>query len=93
VIVEKEGFILLNVRVVPRASNSEIVGEHDGSLKVKVSSPPVGGAANSEVVRLLAKSLGLPRSAVTLVSGLTSKTKQMRIDGVTAAEIRKLLGV
>jgi len=90
-IIEKEGFVLLKVRVVPRASRSEIAGEHDGALRVRIAAPPVDGAANAEVVRLLAKTLGIARSAVEIVSGLTSKTKQMRINGVTAAEIQKIV--
>ena len=92
-IVEKEGFIQLSIRVVPRASISEIVGEHDGMLKVRIASPPVDGAANSEVVKLMAKKLGVPKSAVEIVSGQTSKTKLIRVTGVTALTARKLLGV
>lgn len=92
-IVEKEGFIQLNIRVVPRASRSEIAGEHDGMLKIRIASPPVDGAANAEVIKLLAKRLGVPRSAVEIVSGQTSKTKQIRVAGVTAATARRLLGV
>ena len=92
-ITEKNGFVLLNLRVVPRASRSEIVGEHDGVLRVRISSPPVDGAANAEVVRLLAKTLGLSRSDIAIVSGQTSRTKQLQINGVTAARLRELLGV
>jgi uncharacterized protein (TIGR00251 family) len=93
VIKEKNGFVLLNVRVVPRASRSEIVGEHGGVLRVRISSPPVDGAANTEVIRLLAKTLGVSRSDVVIDSGLTSRTKQLQIIGVTAARARKRLGV
>ncbi|MEP7076991.1 MAG: DUF167 domain-containing protein [Acidobacteriota bacterium] len=92
-IVEKQGFIQITIRVVPRAARSEIVGEHDGMLKVRIASPPVDGAANAEVVKLLAKKFGVPKGAVAIVSGQTSKTKQIRIAGVTAAAARKLLGV
>ena len=92
-IVEKKDFIQLNIRVVPRAARSEIVGEHDGMLKVRIASPPVDGAANAEVVKLLAKKLGVPKSAVEIAAGHASKTKQIRITGVTAAAARKLLGV
>jgi len=92
-IVEKTGFILLNIRVGPRASKSEVVGERDDSLKVRVTSPPVDGAANAEIVKLLAKTLGVSRSAVAIVSGKTSKAKQIRIDGVSAETVRRRLGV
>jgi uncharacterized protein (TIGR00251 family) len=78
---------------VPRASRSEVVGEHGGVLRVRISSPPVDGAANTEVIRLLAKTLGVSRSDVAIVSGQTSRTKQLRINGVTAATLRERLGV
>lgn len=82
--------MLLTVRVVPRASKSEIVGEIDGSLKVRISAPPVDGAANEEVVRLLAKSLHVSRSSVSIVSGETSKTKRVRVVGVTPEQLQRL---
>ena len=81
----------LTVRVVPRSSRSEIVGEHDGALKIKLTSPPVDGAANAELIALIAKTLGVPRSDVVITSGESSKTKQLRITGVTASQIRSLL--
>lgn len=78
---EKDGAIIFNVRVVPRASKSEIVGEHDGALKVRIASPPVDGAANEELIRLLAKAFEVSRSAVEILSGHTSKVKHVRIEG------------
>ena len=75
-IIEKEGFILLTLQVVPRSSRSEIVGEHNGALKVRLASPPVDGAANVEAVKLLAKALGVARSAVT-----TTRTGDIPIVG------------
>lgn len=92
-IIEKEGCIQLAIRVVPRASRSEIVGEHGGMLRVRIASPPVDGAANAEVVKLIAKKLGVPKSGVEIVSGQMSKTKQIRVAGVTVATARRLLGV
>lgn len=77
----KEGSVTFNVRVVPRASKSEIVGEHDGALKVRIASPPVDGAANEELIRLLAKTFGVAKSTVEILSGLTSKLKQVRVEG------------
>lgn len=84
---EKDGAILFNVRVVPRASKSEIVGEHDGALKVRIASPPVDGAANEELVKLFARSFGVSKSAVEITAGHSSKTKQVRITGATAEKI------
>lgn len=78
---EKDDAITFSVRVVPRASKSEIVGEHDGALKVRIASPPVDGAANEELIRLLAKTFDVSKSAVEVVSGHTSKSKQVRVEG------------
>ena len=88
----EENSVKLTVRVVPRSSRSEIVGEHDGALKIKLTSPPVDGAANAELIALMAKKLGVPRSNVEITSGESSKTKQLRITGVTASQIRSLVG-
>jgi uncharacterized protein len=88
---DKDGPITFAVRVVPRSSKSEIVGEHDGALKVKLASPPVDGAANDELVKLLAKGFGVPRSAVEIVSGHASKTKTVRVRGAAQDEIAAVL--
>lgn len=71
----------MTVRVVPRASQSEIVGEYDGALKIRLAAPPVDGAANAELIKVLAKFFEVPRNAVEILSGETSKTKQIRIFG------------
>jgi uncharacterized protein (TIGR00251 family) len=71
--------ILLNVHVVPRASRSEIVGEIDGVLKVRIAAPPVDGAANDELIKVLAKKFGVAKSKVSVVSGLTSRKKRVRV--------------
>lgn len=89
---EKDDAIIFLVRVVPRASKSEIVGEIEGSLKVRISAPPVDGAANEEVVRLLAKSLGVARSSVSIVAGETSKRKRVRVVGITPERLLQLAG-
>lgn len=84
--------MIFNIHVVPRASKSEIIGEVEGNLKVRISAPPVDGAANEEVVRLLARTFGVVKSNVAIVSGQTSKTKRIRITGVTAAQLQTNLG-
>jgi len=74
---------LLSVRVQPGASRTGAAGPtglEGAELKVRLASPPVDGRANDELVRWLAKELGVPRSAVTLVRGQTSRSKQLRID-------------
>lgn len=74
------------VRVQPRASMSAVAGEIDGAVRVRIAAPPVDGEANRELVRFLAKRLGVARSRVAIVSGATSKTKVVRVTGVTAQE-------
>ncbi len=87
---EKDNALIFTVCVVPRASKSEIDGEIDGALKVRIASPPIDGAANAELVKLLAKTFNVSKSDVEILSGETSKTKRIKITN-TAGE--KLLGI
>ena len=82
----------LTVRVVPRASRTEIVGAWEDGVKIRVAAPPVDGAANDELIRFLARRLGLPRAAIHIVSGATGRTKGVRIDGAPADLVSTLLG-
>jgi uncharacterized protein (TIGR00251 family) len=77
----------LAVHVQPRASRSEIVGEHGGALKVRLAAPPVDNAANEALVAFIADTLGLPRRQVRLVSGATNRRKLLEIDGMDAATL------
>lgn len=72
--------LILTVQVVPRASRSEIVGEHDGALRVRIAAPPVDGAANEELIKLLAKTFAVAKRDVSVVSGQTSRIKRVRIE-------------
>jgi uncharacterized protein len=76
---EKDNAIIFAVRVIPRSSRSEIVGEYNGALKVKLNSPPVDGEANKELIVLLAKTFRVSKSDVEIIGGQTSKLKQVRI--------------
>lgn len=76
---EKDGALVFDVRVIPRASRSEVVGAFAGALKVKLSSPPAQGAANKELVKLLSKEFGVAKTDVEIVKGLSSKTKKVSI--------------
>lgn len=80
------------IRVAPRASRDAIVGVHDGALKVALTAPPVEGAANDALVRLLAKALGVPKGAVRLVQGERSRDKVLEIVGVEESAVRALTG-
>jgi len=72
----------VKIKVEPRSSKSGIIGLHGDALKVKLTSPPVDGKANKELVELLAKECGIPKNAVEIVSGQSSKNKLVRITGI-----------
>lgn len=90
---EKGDGLIFNVRVVPRASKSEIVGEFGGALKVRIASPPVDGAANVELIKVLSKKFGVAKSAVEILSGHASKQKQVRVGGINRADLLNLTAV
>lgn len=75
------GSALLRVRVQPRASRDGVVGWAGSTLRVRVNAPPVDGEANQAVRALLARCLGVPRSAVTLVGGAHGRDKLIRVEG------------
>jgi uncharacterized protein len=81
------------VKVVPGAARDQIVGPHGDRLKVRVAAPPEDGKANKAVCSLLADALGLKRAAVTVIAGPSSSEKTIRIDGLRAADILRLLGL
>ena len=89
--LENDRILTFAVRVVPRASRSEITGEHDGALRVRITAPPVEGAANRELTRLLAKSFKLSQNAVEIVSGANSRNKVVRIRGLSARQFEQLI--
>jgi uncharacterized protein len=90
-IVERSGAVEFDVRVVPRASKSEVVGRHDGALKVRISAPPVDGAANAELIKLLAKCFAVSKADIEIVSGQTSKTKRVRISDLSSIDLREAI--
>lgn len=77
---------LLRLYVQPGASKSEIVGTHDGRLKVKISAPPVDGAANEAVIKFLAEYFKVGKSKVHLVRGESSRQKELLVE-LSPAEI------
>jgi len=72
----------LDIRVIPRAGRNEFGGLRDGALLVRLAAAPVDGAANDELIALLAKTLRIPKRDITIVSGERSRTKRVRIAGV-----------
>ncbi|MCX6779659.1 MAG: DUF167 domain-containing protein [Candidatus Magasanikbacteria bacterium] len=70
----------IKIRVLPRSSKNEVIGEmSDGTLKVKLTAPPVDGAANDSLIKLLAKYFDKPKSKIKIAAGATSKNKTIEI--------------
>lgn len=88
---EHGGTVRIPVRVQPRASRSELAGEHAGALKMRLTAAPVAGGANRELVRLLAKRLGVPKSAVRIVAGAAARSKVVEVEGIDAATATRAL--
>ena len=83
--------VVITVRVIPRAGRSGLTGTRDGALLVRLNAPPVEGAANEELIEVLADALDVPKRAVTIVSGERSRTKRVRVTGLAADRARELL--
>jgi len=88
---ETKDSVIIRVRVIPRSSQSEIVGEHDGALKIKLKAPPVDGAANRELIKLFSRHFKISKDRFEIVSGELSKTKRLRLLGINIDQARKLL--
>lgn len=73
------GGVRLAVHITPNAKTTEVLGVHDGVLKLRLQAPPVEGKANEALVKFLAKTLGLARGAVAITHGLTAKKKLIEV--------------
>jgi len=83
----------IDVRVVPRAGRSEVADMRDGALVIRLAAAPVDGAANAELIEVLARALHRPKRDITIVSGERSRHKRVRVAGMNAAEVvGRLLG-
>ncbi|HET7621128.1 MAG TPA: DUF167 domain-containing protein [Gemmatimonadaceae bacterium] len=88
---ERSGGVRFAVRVQPRASRSAIAGVQDGALRVRLAAPPVDGAANEELVRVLARWLGVARKDVSIAGGAASRSKLVDVRGVGVEVVRSLV--
>jgi hypothetical protein len=91
VITSSPAGVLIDVRVVPRAGRSGLAGTRGGALLVRLAAPPVEGAANAELIEVLAGLLGVPKRAVTIVAGERSRSKRVCAAGVTAEAAARAL--
>ena len=85
---EQNGAITFEVRVAPRASRNQVIGIREGALKVALTAPPVDGAANEALKKLVAKALGVAKSDVEILRGDHARTKVLRVHGVGAGDVR-----
>ena len=81
----------VTVHVVPRARATEVAGTHGDAVKVRVAAPPVDGAANAELVRFIARRLGVPVGRVTIAAGASGRRKVVAVEGVTGERLRETL--
>ena len=75
--------VVIDVRVIPRAAKSGIAGARDNALLVRVNAPPVEGAANQELIAVIARVMDVPRSAVSILAGDRSRNKRVFVAGLT----------
>jgi len=83
----------LTVRVIPRARHTEISGERDGAVVVRVAAPPVEGAANDALVAFFSAALRVPRRAIQILSGERGRKKRIAIAGVTVEDVRRVMSI
>lgn len=90
-IEEIQGGVRLHLFIQPKASKNEVVGPHNGEIKIKITSPPVDGEANSGLIEYLSKLFKVPKRDITLTKGDTNRHKVVELLGPKLADARKLL--
>jgi uncharacterized protein (TIGR00251 family) len=85
---ESKKGLTFDIQVIPHASRAEIAGVQEGAFKVKVTAPPVEGAANEACIKLLADKLGLKRSQIKISSGAKSRKKTVMIKDISKEELQ-----
>jgi len=91
-IKESPDGITFPVRVLPRSSRNEVVGVSDGVLRVKLTAPPVEGAANKALVEFFSRTLKVAKSRITIITGQTGRNKTIHISGMKKEDLSALLG-
>ena len=84
---------ILAVRIQPRSSKNGVTRMEDGSLKIRLTAPPVDGAANEALVKFLSETLSLSKSQIEIVSGHTSREKRIKIVGMSESDVNRLLNM
>ena len=89
--VAADGRVALTLHIQPGAKKTEIAGLHGDALKIRLAAPPVDGKANEALVKFVAEALKLPKSAVNLKSGQTSRRKVLEVQGATTEAVARLV--
>lgn len=87
----RETPLTITVQVQPRSSSDEIIGVHEGRLKIRISAPPVDGKANERLTEVIAKAFGVSKSSVEIVKGHHSRVKTINISGIGREDYETLL--
>lgn len=85
------GKVLLSLHIQPGAKKTEVAGIHGEALKIRLAAPPVDGKANEALIRFLALCLEIPRAAITIKSGQTSRQKQLELSNIRLSEVMAAL--
>ena len=85
--------VVFRVKVVPGSSKTAILGRLDGAVKIKVTAPPEKGKANQCLIEFLAKTLGVKKKTVSVISGRTSSVKKLQVSGVSVENVMRKLAV
>ncbi len=86
-----ENSLNIQVQIQPGSSKDQIIGLHNGRLKIKISAPPVDGKVNQNLIEFIAKALGVSKSKIEIVKGRTSKLKTLKISGIDQKSFSLLL--
>ena len=81
----------VEIRLQPRGGRDQVMGERDGAVLIRISAPPVDGKANAALITFVAKTIGVPMGAVTIIRGETSRTKVIRVAGRAADDVHAAL--
>ncbi len=91
--VAADGRITLTLHIQPGAKTTEFAGLHGDALKIRLAAPPVDGKANEALIKFVAETLKLPKSAITLKSGQTSRRKVLEVNGSSREALIGLVSV
>ncbi len=89
---ETDNGIIIKLHIIPNAKKNEIIGKYNNLLKIKISSPPVDGAANKEIKRFLSKTFNISKSKIEILKGEKSKDKKIFIKDIKKTDIEKIVG-